>query len=920
MTVCRLAMTFSLMAAGAFAEDALVVAPQAYKLQSENEWVKVVRVRYAPHERIPAHDHNPTAAACVYLNDGGPVVFNHLDQEYGAVTRAATKAGSFRISFGIQELHEVVNTSPLPSEFLRVEFKTEPKSEMSLKGRFVREPYPEGENVEKIHFDNEQVRITRLIGVAGSPVTVATKAEEPALLVALADLDLISMRGESVKAPLKIALGHTEWVAANQLLVLENAGSKPAELLRFDFKTRPLTSEELRLKTKKHEHGAGAKAPAAPATFMEEVTVTAERRPTRVSDTVASLSVVSRDDLKSVAAWTLDDSLRQIPGFSLFRRSGSRVANPTAQGVSLRGVGPSGASRAAVLSDGIPLNDPFGGWVYWGRTPRLSVERVEVVRGGASSLYGTDALGGVINLIPRETATAVLSADVSYGGQDSASGSMFAGRRIGPVVAQVSGELLHAGGYVMVDEGQRGRVDTKVGVTHKTLDLRIATATRADRRAFMRGTLFDESRKNGTPLQINDTSLQHLSIGAELETPRAGRFGFRSYIGSQTYNQTFSAVASGRNSESLTRRQRTPAHQLGGSLQWSRHAGRHHSLVSGIEFKDVRGHSDEVVVSGGRDTSAVSAGGRERMFAVFAQDTIVVGERLLFTLGARADRWRNLEGRSATTSLATTVTAARAFSPRTETAISPRLGVLYRADPSLTLTASAYRAFRAPTLNELYRSFRVGSVVTQANDGLLAERLRGGEVGARLARGAGRLLVSGSLFWSEIEGPVANVTLQSTPDLITRERRNLGRTRSRGVEMEGEFRVAKAVSLNLGYLLVDSTVMSFSANRALEGLRLPQVTRHQATVQARYSKDPLTFSLQGRVSGAQFDDDLNQLPLGRYLLLDLFASRRITRSVEIFAAAENVLDRRYEVGRAGVTTLGAPRLARAGLRLSLGAR
>jgi hypothetical protein len=256
MKMTRCVMMFNLLAVGALGEDALVVAPQAYKLQSENEWVKVVRVRYAPHERIPAHDHNPTAAAYVYLNDGGPVVFNHLDKEYGAVTRAATKAGGFRIYFGIQELHEVVNTSPLPSEFLRVEFKTEPKNEMSLKGRFFREANPEGQNVEKVHFDNEQVRITRLIAVAGKPLTVTTKAGEPALLVALADLDLNSTRGEDARSPLKIALGHTEWVGADARVALENAGSQPAELLRFDFKTRPLTAEELKQKTKKHEHGA----------------------------------------------------------------------------------------------------------------------------------------------------------------------------------------------------------------------------------------------------------------------------------------------------------------------------------------------------------------------------------------------------------------------------------------------------------------------------------------------------------------------------------------------------------------------------------------------------------------------------------------------------------------------------------------
>ncbi len=137
-----------------------------------------------------------------------------------------------------------------------MEFKTEPKNELSLKGRFFREAYPGGENVERMHFDNEQVRITRLIGVFGKPLTLTTRPGEPALLVALADLDLVSTRGNAAKAPLKVGLGLSEWVGANQRLTLQNVGWKPAEMLRFDFKTRPLTPEELSLNPKKHEHAA----------------------------------------------------------------------------------------------------------------------------------------------------------------------------------------------------------------------------------------------------------------------------------------------------------------------------------------------------------------------------------------------------------------------------------------------------------------------------------------------------------------------------------------------------------------------------------------------------------------------------------------------------------------------------------------
>src|SRR5438105_14768984 len=121
----------------------------------------------------------------------------------------------------------------------------------------------------------------------------------------------------------------------------------------------------------------------------DSITVTATRTETKLSDTPSSVVILNRDAINKSAATTIDDALREVPGFTLFRRSGSRSANPTSQGVSLRGVGASGASRALVLDDGIPLNDPFGGWIYWGRVPRVAIDRVEVMRGGASDLYGS---------------------------------------------------------------------------------------------------------------------------------------------------------------------------------------------------------------------------------------------------------------------------------------------------------------------------------------------------------------------------------------------------------------------------------------------------------------------------------------------------------------------------------------------------
>src|SRR6267142_5459654 len=201
-----------------------------------------------------------------------------------------------------------------------------------------------------------------------------------------------------------------------------------------------------------------------PANVTANVTVTAATRTdTRLDEAAASIVVLGQKDLETTAALTLDDSLRQVAGFSLFRRSGSRTANPTTQGVSLRGLGASGASRALVLSDGVPLNDPFGGWVYWDRVPRESISQVEVLRGSASQLYGSAALGGVVNIVTKTRRANSFLLETSYGNESTPSASVFLSGRRGDWGASLAAEIFNTDGYVLVSPLERGPVDSPAG-------------------------------------------------------------------------------------------------------------------------------------------------------------------------------------------------------------------------------------------------------------------------------------------------------------------------------------------------------------------------------------------------------------------------------------------------------------------------
>lgn len=654
-----------------------------------------------------------------------------------------------------------------------------------------------------------------------------------------------------------------------------------------------------------------------PSQIFESVTVSVTRTSTRIGDNTASIAVLRAHDLEATAAITVDDALRQIPGFSLFRRSGSRTANPTSQGVSLRGLGASGASRAIVLSDGIPLNDPFGGWVYWSRVPRDSIHQMEVLRGGASDLYGSSALAGVVSIVTKRPEANTLSLEASYGNQATPDASLYSHYRHGNWSASLAAGIFRTDGYVLVDENQRGAVDTAAGSRHSVINLNLERSFGDNRRLFGSASFFGDSRTNGTPLQTNRTHIRHFTLGTNWQSSRLGFASARLFGGTQVFDQSFSAVSADRNGETLTRVQRVPAQFLGFNAQWTRAFGSNHTVIAGVDANQVRGASDEIVFVSGRATSLVGAGGRQATVGAYLQDVIAVTSRLLLNVSIRVDHWRNYDALSASKPLRA-VTSTTVFADRTESAFSPRLSLLYKVTPKISLTASMTRAFRAPTLNELYRPFRVGDVITLANENLRAERLTGGEAGTRVSALRDRLVVRSTFFWAEVSQPVANVTLFSTPLLITRQRQNLGRTRSRGVEIETEARVKQFWNLSAGYLFADATLVKFPANTSLEGLMIPQVARHQFTFQARYSNPSIvTLGLQCRSTSSQFDDDQNLFRLAPFFTLDGLVSRRVTRTIDAFVAIENLFNRRYEVGKTPVTTLGPPILVRVGVRFHL---
>lgn len=675
------------------------------------------------------------------------------------------------------------------------------------------------------------------------------------------------------------------------------------------------------------------------AVRLEPVVVSASRVEQRLRDVPANVTVITREDIEQSPARTVDDLLRQVPGFSLFRRSSSLVTHPTAQGVSLRGIGPSGVSRTLVLLDGVPLNDPFGGWVYWSKVPLESVERIEVTRGGGSGVYGNYALGGVIDIITRRPEARVAQAKLDLGTRDTVDADLLVSHVTGPWGVSLEGNFFRTDGYKIVRKDQRGTIDIDADSSHKTFNGRVEYAPSLASSVFLAGSFFHEDRGNGTPLQNNSTETGYVATGGRLKTADGSDWQLTLFSHLQTFDSTFSSAAPDRNSETPALNQfDVPSKDAGINLQWSKRVLQQHLLTAGLDHRWIEGETDEDFrFISGQFTRRRKAGGEQVLEGIYFQDIFTPDPRWQLTVGGRFDAWRSfsafrIEQDKPGVSSTGIPTRNDSIDARDRSAFSPKVALLYHATDQLSLRSSFYKGFRAPTINELFRPFRVRNDITEANAVLNPERLIGGEVGldyAIVSNLFGRL----TAFWNEVKDPIVNVTKGIGPGTVApcgfvpaggvcRQRQNLDRTRIRGIEAELEYHPFLRWAVSGSYLYNHTEVLSAPNQPELEGKRIAQVPRHQFTLKLGYTNPALiNVSVQGRFVGDQFEDDLNTLKLGDFFVVDLMLWRPIPvpkfSAGEIFFAVENLFDRTYEAGKTadGVVTTGMPLLVHGGLKV-----
>ena len=641
----------------------------------------------------------------------------------------------------------------------------------------------------------------------------------------------------------------------------------------------------------------------------DEIVISATKAPEPARQSAASVTVVTKEQIDRSpypGGHQLDDLLRSVPGVQPATLS-SRYNHPTAQSVTLNGLG---ARRTLVLLDGVPLNDGFGGWVNWGLIPN-DIARVEIVPGGASNLYGAWAMGGVIHVITSTPAGGSgFTVDSQAGTLDTYQQAIRARYGTDHVRLSLGYRWFHTNGFIPVPSYQRGPVDRTDDSRHQLFNGNLAWIPSSTTTINLSGSLFREDRTFGTTLSQASRTIGNVALGLRSDQGGAGVWEGKLFGQWQTFQNLTSQITPSsllRLAEFRDRVQIIPSNDFGGSLQWTGSLLDTDRLVLGTDARTIIAQSSDDLYSASAPTGRTLTKGQQLGGGVFGEWIVPLIDRLTVTPSVRADWWKNFNAGSETSAGSTL------FRDNVIHVVNPKLSSLYRITDTLRLGASVYQAFRAPTLNELYRGFGFGGFSFLPNDQLRPERLTGTELKAE-----GELLDGQALRWrlSVHRDEVKDQILFVTQGPLAAQRQNIGRTLSTGGALDLAYRVTPLLSVTLGYAYVDSSINSSPGSPDREGKRIPNVSRHQTTVGATIGRpDWVEVTLMARYLSRQFVDDLNTQPVADFVVLDASLRHRIGKGLHLMLNGENLTDRHYIATQTGpVKTLGSPLLIMGGIR------
>ncbi|WP_082788339.1 TonB-dependent receptor [Sphingorhabdus sp. M41] len=654
--------------------------------------------------------------------------------------------------------------------------------------------------------------------------------------------------------------------------------------------------------------------------------------PASLGDKAYNATEISMD-----SSQTVENSLRDVPGLQQFRRSDARSANPTSQGVTLRGLGGNASSRALLILDGVPQADPFGGWVAWPGYDALALANARITRGGGSVADGQGAISGTIELFSDNVGD-LIELGAAYGSRNSVDADLLFGRELGQGQLTISANYARGDGFIPIIEGQRGTVDRPAEYEQAGLAVRFVAPLsdnvelQSNVRAFTddreRGFAFSENHNDGA-----DASIRLVDRNSDWQ------WSALAYVQIRNFDVSFGGVADDRNSVSRVFEQfNVPSTGLGARIEVRPPVGDNVELRIGGDWRRTEGTTNENFFFADNDTPRRSrrAGGSTSIYGGFVEASLQASDALVLTGGGRVDFWSIDDGFRKEIELINpfpgSVRTDEIFTRRNDTEFTGRGGFAFDVSDELTLRGAAYLGWRLPTLNELFRPFRVGADATAANELLEPERVKGAELG--LDWESGLVTLGITAFYNQLDNAVANVTLANGPGVFPgvgfvsasgtySQRQNLDAIKSKGIEIDAAFDLGELVdglSVRAAYAYVDAEVDGSGDAAAVDGFRPAQVPRHNASGSIRWEKDNGTgASLSARYVGQQYEDDVNFLSLADAFTLDGRMALAVNDRLLVETRVENLLDARVEaaISSNGIIERAFPRTFWVGLRAKI---
>ena len=643
-----------------------------------------------------------------------------------------------------------------------------------------------------------------------------------------------------------------------------------------------------------------------PAAEPPIIVVTGQGLPPPQSSVAYAVETINRERLVTTASGRLEDALASVAGFQQFRRSDSRSSNPSAQGVTLRALGGNATSRALVLLDGVPMADPFFGFIPLSAIAPERLSDARVTRGGGSGPFGAGALAGTIELTSAGPGQlSPIGGHIYLNDRGETESAAHLSGKLGSGFAVVSGRWDRGKGFYTAPAEDRVAASARAAFDSYSVQAR-TTAPLTNTVELQARALVYEDRRT---LRFNGADSSTTGQDASLRVVGRGALPFDALGYVQSRNFTNIVVSSTRFVPVLDQRN-TPSTGVGGKIEIRPELGETVKFRLGTDYRLSYGQLAEVSLSAfsGSVNERRAAGGRTSDLGVFAESDVSIG-KVILTAGARVDRTTISDGFYIARDTSGQALQTSFYPDRSDWEYSFRGGAIYDIGNDVRLRGAAYSGLRLPTLNELYRPFTVFPVTTEANASLSSERLVGFEAGLDLTpNDASRFSLTA--FDNRVEDAIANVTLGP----VTRQRRNIEEISARGLEASAD--------LSFGALSFDGSVaytesVARQTGATFDGKTPAQVPSWAGSGSVRYDLgNGNILSATIRHVGKQYEDDLETDVLPAATTLDAYGEFSLDETFSLVVRGENLTDETVVTrNQGGSVDLGVPRTLWVGLKL-----